>query len=686
MSARRKSKRLIDAIESGDVSQARALLANGVDAKAADADGRIPLHWAALHGTAEIAAALLDAGADLNGVDSKGNTPLVIAVAKASVPLVRLFLEREADPNLTPKSGLSPLHLAACGGPRDFGVMTLTSEGGENVLREGREQEDRLPFAPMAEIARLLLLHGAAPDVTGPMGRTPLHEACNLGHAEVAEVLLEWNANTELRDADSRTPLLIAARRGFAEEIRMLLDHGADAGVTDSEGWSPLSIAMTRGAEDSARLIIEKGAPVEAAKPEESPPLHLAVLYGQDRLASLLLDRGADVNSRGEQFRSAMHWAAQEGRMAIGEQLIERGAILDALDKDCATPLGVAVTSDHPDFAALLRRHGAVEETGSAEVLERQITCEGTVWVLRDKSSSIRGYTALHLGEIGDPRAVEPLIRLLGDPEWWPRESAAKALGSLGDPRAAPALLLLLADSERRVRAAAAESLGLLRSAPALASLIDALRDPSDWVRVSVIDALASIGDPRSTEGIAACLEDSCEDVRLHAARALSLWKDPRAVPVLVQSLGADTFASRGYARQALIGLDWIPSSESERIDWAVSGCDWEVAVRSGAAAVRPLLRVVLEAYNEFDTEAEARRAEGARQTLEDVMSRAVAEVDNGTLEELADLGIEVYYPRPAYQDERQTIFETVRLGNSRRIEELAAAELRRRTPDPQPD
>lgn len=59
---------------------------------------------------------------------------------------------------------------------------------------------------------------------------------------------------------------------------------------------------------------------------------------------------------------------------------------------------------------------------------------------------------ALALGEIGDPRAVNPLAEILSDDNWEVRSSAAKALGKIGDDRAVDPLINLLRDRNENVR------------------------------------------------------------------------------------------------------------------------------------------------------------------------------------------------------------------------------------------
>ncbi|MBM3890020.1 MAG: HEAT repeat domain-containing protein, partial [Verrucomicrobia bacterium] len=77
---------------------------------------------------------------------------------------------------------------------------------------------------------------------------------------------------------------------------------------------------------------------------------------------------------------------------------------------------------------------------------------------LSHKITDSRATAASALGKIGETRAVEPLIRLLGNPEEpvEVRNAAAEALGALGDPRAVVALKECLVDSKLSRNAVAA--------------------------------------------------------------------------------------------------------------------------------------------------------------------------------------------------------------------------------------
>ena len=71
-------------------------------------------------------------------------------------------------------------------------------------------------------------------------------------------------------------------------------------------------------------------------------------------------------------------------------------------------------------------------EIGDSRAVEPLIKALGN----KSQDASARVYAADALGKIGDSRAVESLIKALGDESSDVRENAAKALGKIGDSRA----------------------------------------------------------------------------------------------------------------------------------------------------------------------------------------------------------------------------------------------------------
>ena len=70
---------------------------------------------------------------------------------------------------------------------------------------------------------------------------------------------------------------------------------------------------------------------------------------------------------------------------------------------------------------------------------------------------------------------VEPLIEDLEE-DRYVRKEAAKALGQIGDPKAVESLIRALKDKDKLVRAEAAEALGLLKDPRAIGPIVKVLK------------------------------------------------------------------------------------------------------------------------------------------------------------------------------------------------------------------
>lgn len=110
------------------------------------------------------------------------------------------------------------------------------------------------------------------------------------------------------------------------------------------------------------------------------------------------------------------------------------------------------------------------------------------------------------------------------------RWRAAEALGELGDSRAVRPLIEALEDEHVEVRWKAAKALGILDGREPVLPLIGSLEDDSLWVRMGAAWALGKIGDPRAVEPLIRLLDDAKPRVRRMAAWALGRIGNPRAL------------------------------------------------------------------------------------------------------------------------------------------------------------
>jgi HEAT repeat protein len=198
--------------------------------------------------------------------------------------------------------------------------------------------------------------------------------------------------------------------------------------------------------------------------------------------------------------------------------------------------------------------------------------------------ASVRRAAVEGLAEIGDARAVDPLILALKNPDWqhdwhdtaaltealtrlgtssvgplidsmaWHstvvRVSAAGALAAIGRP-AIPPLVELLGAADLETREAAGQILAEI-GADAIDQLVEALNGNVISRRLRAAKVLGEIGDPRAVGPLTRALTDELAGVRQAAARSLGAIADPRAANALVSALADPSMDVRWIAALAL--------------------------------------------------------------------------------------------------------------------------------------
>jgi HEAT repeat protein len=181
---------------------------------------------------------------------------------------------------------------------------------------------------------------------------------------------------------------------------------------------------------------------------------------------------------------------------------------------------------------------------------------EPLLQALKDPEDEVRGAACLALGAFKDPATFDDITNvLLDDPKIEVRQAAAKALGNTTHPAALPYLLEALHDSywwyEREYAASdlltAIEKMG----AAAVEPLIQALQDKEGTVRKFAAILLGRLGDARAIEPLGMALYDMHHEVGEVSAEALTHF-GASAVEVLVEALSHPEMWIRIHAIQAL--------------------------------------------------------------------------------------------------------------------------------------
>jgi len=173
---------------------------------------------------------------------------------------------------------------------------------------------------------------------------------------------------------------------------------------------------------------------------------------------------------------------------------------------------------------------------------------------LKNGDKPVREGAALTLGEIGDSRAVEPLVAALYDRPT--SSNATRALVKLGEVAVAP-LVACLQHDNKFVREDAAFALGEIGDTRALDPLIDALKDEDTFEQDVIVVALGKLGEPWALEPLIALLKSVHVEQRRQAAIALGKLGDPAAIEPLTALLQDKDMHVRREALEALETLGW---------------------------------------------------------------------------------------------------------------------------------
>jgi len=176
---------------------------------------------------------------------------------------------------------------------------------------------------------------------------------------------------------------------------------------------------------------------------------------------------------------------------------------------------------------------------------------------------------------------------------------ALDLLGKIKDPRAAGPIASLLSSDNPTVWASASKALGAM-GAPAVDALLVALTTGSDNGRIQAAALLGTIRDPRAVDALAATLAHGNPAVRKSAVNALGFIHDARAVPSLITVLGDQSEDVRWAAADALVAMP----SGTESLVAAINSYSLEVIagayqfyIRKGIPGSEPVLNDALDSF-----------------------------------------------------------------------------------------
>lgn len=414
---------LTEACRHGDLGVTELLLRAGADTEiCADKD------WTALlqairDGRENVVPVLLKYRARQDARLASGNTPLAEACWRYHFGIARLLIEAGSSVHTRDCLGKTPLLRAASGefhGDAAF-VRFVLARGADKDAKdnEGHTAVYEAAKAGHAEVLRELLSAGAAADVRTEKHKwTPLGQAARLNRFACVKMLLDHGADPNLKGHFDHAPLAEAAHHGNLGIVELLLDHGADIETTAGRGYRPLAIAAHQGKDDVVKLLVTRGANIEAIgfsdiKADFSfTALIRAAQYGRSSTVAVLAELGADVNARDNDDRTALTLATWENHKETVAMLIQKGANINARSNGGMTALHNAAMRGHVEVARLL-----VEANANLRLRDSRGCTAWTVAVHTNRDRQFRPLLQPH------PEEDELLLNMQA--ERHPREIAA---------------------------------------------------------------------------------------------------------------------------------------------------------------------------------------------------------------------------------------------------------------------
>lgn len=209
----------------------KAGLAAGVDVSRLDVYGRIPLHYACMHGRVDMVRELLAAGpATVDLMDHDNFTPLIHSIVKDQLACAEQLLYSNARIDPASESDHIPLNLACQHG--SLPIVKMLLERNAQLLPDAEGLYPQHMVARASQSPQLLLLlqqHGADMNQRDKLYQwTPLFHAASEGCVGCLRTLLELGVDADAVDEKNLAAMYYAAWEGHLECMLLLWSHRSD--------------------------------------------------------------------------------------------------------------------------------------------------------------------------------------------------------------------------------------------------------------------------------------------------------------------------------------------------------------------------------------------------------------------------------------------------------------------------
>ncbi|KAI0401407.1 hypothetical protein F4802DRAFT_432198 [Xylaria palmicola] len=200
-------------------------LAGGVEVSRTDVYGRVPLHYASMHGRLDMLEVLLRADpSTIDVIDHDNFTPLIHAIIHGHLACVQLLLEASSRLDPVSETDHIPLNLACEHGSIE--IVEILLQHGAQIFPDAEGLYPQHLVARSGQTPRLLRLlkqYGADLDQIDKLyGWTPLVHAASEGNVPCLQELLSVGVNSNILDEKDLPAMYYAAWEGHLTCMQLL--------------------------------------------------------------------------------------------------------------------------------------------------------------------------------------------------------------------------------------------------------------------------------------------------------------------------------------------------------------------------------------------------------------------------------------------------------------------------------
>ncbi|RDW82087.1 SPX-domain-containing protein [Coleophoma cylindrospora] len=200
-------------------------LSKGVAVNRTDVYGRVPLHYACMHGRLDMMEALLNADqSTIDLIDHDNFTPLIHAIIHGHLECAERLLGRSARIDPISDADHVPLNLACEHG--SIAIVELLLKHNAQIIPDAEGLYPQHLVARSGQTPQLLLLlknYGADLDQIDKLySWTPLFHAASEGNVPCMQTLLEVGVQADILDEKDLSAMYYAAWEGHLECMRLL--------------------------------------------------------------------------------------------------------------------------------------------------------------------------------------------------------------------------------------------------------------------------------------------------------------------------------------------------------------------------------------------------------------------------------------------------------------------------------